>query len=185
MVPGSGLTDESLFEKSGAAGLAGLRAVQPHRDAPYDPIGLLGGLNLYQYAPNPVGWVDPWGWCAVKLSNNMTKDGTVRPANTAAHHIVGDTSKGAKPARDILKKYGIDVDDARNGVFLPNKNNIDEALSGIKHNGRHPDKYIDAVNKRIIKADEIGGKQGVLDELSKINDILSSASRDASWYTIL
>jgi len=27
-----------------------------------DPIGLAGGLNLYQYAPNPVGWVDPWGW---------------------------------------------------------------------------------------------------------------------------
>ena len=26
-----------------------------------DPIGLLGGLNLYQYAPNGLTWVDPWG----------------------------------------------------------------------------------------------------------------------------
>ncbi|MCE2029737.1 RHS repeat-associated core domain-containing protein [Sessilibacter corallicola] len=26
-----------------------------------DPIGLLGGLNNYQYAPNPVGWIDPLG----------------------------------------------------------------------------------------------------------------------------
>ncbi|OOS07798.1 RHS repeat-associated core domain-containing protein [Moraxella cuniculi DSM 21768] len=26
-----------------------------------DPIGLLGGLNTFQYAPNPIGWVDPWG----------------------------------------------------------------------------------------------------------------------------
>ncbi|CAA6810512.1 MAG: Rhs-family protein [uncultured Sulfurovum sp.] len=26
-----------------------------------DPIGLLGGNNLYQYAPNPTGWVDPFG----------------------------------------------------------------------------------------------------------------------------
>ncbi len=26
-----------------------------------DPIGLLGGMNAYQYAPNPVTWVDPWG----------------------------------------------------------------------------------------------------------------------------
>ncbi len=25
-----------------------------------DPIGLLGGWNLYQYAPNPLGWIDPW-----------------------------------------------------------------------------------------------------------------------------
>ena len=27
-----------------------------------DPIGLNGGSNLYQYAPNPVRWVDPLGW---------------------------------------------------------------------------------------------------------------------------
>ena len=27
----------------------------------HDPIGLRGGLNLYQYAPNVLGWVDPWG----------------------------------------------------------------------------------------------------------------------------
>ncbi|WP_241491663.1 RHS repeat-associated core domain-containing protein, partial [Winslowiella iniecta] len=26
-----------------------------------DPIGLAGGINLYQYAPNPLMWVDPWG----------------------------------------------------------------------------------------------------------------------------
>lgn len=26
-----------------------------------DPIGLLGGVNGYQYAPNPTGWVDPLG----------------------------------------------------------------------------------------------------------------------------
>ncbi|MCA8111523.1 RHS repeat-associated core domain-containing protein [Burkholderia cepacia] len=26
-----------------------------------DPIGLQGGLNFYQYAPNPVSWVE-FGW---------------------------------------------------------------------------------------------------------------------------
>ncbi len=26
-----------------------------------DPIGLLGGYNLYQYGPSPVGWIDPLG----------------------------------------------------------------------------------------------------------------------------
>jgi RHS repeat-associated protein len=28
-----------------------------------DPIGLNGGLNLQSYAPNPISWIDPWGWC--------------------------------------------------------------------------------------------------------------------------
>ncbi len=27
-----------------------------------DPIGLLGGNNLYRYTPNPVKWIDPLGW---------------------------------------------------------------------------------------------------------------------------
>ena len=23
---------------------------------------MLGSINLYQYAPNPITWIDPWGW---------------------------------------------------------------------------------------------------------------------------
>ncbi|WP_322037798.1 RHS repeat-associated core domain-containing protein, partial [Burkholderia cepacia] len=26
-----------------------------------DPIGFAGGLNLFQYAPSPIGWLDPLG----------------------------------------------------------------------------------------------------------------------------
>ena len=26
-----------------------------------EAIGLLGGSNVFQYAPNPIGWIDPWG----------------------------------------------------------------------------------------------------------------------------
>ncbi|PIT17664.1 hypothetical protein BGI33_02590 [Snodgrassella alvi] len=38
-----------------------------------DPIGLLGGLNLYQYAPNGLTWIDPWGWvkCGTARKNRM------------------------------------------------------------------------------------------------------------------
>ncbi|WP_257998111.1 RHS repeat domain-containing protein [Oligella urethralis] len=32
-----------------------------------DPIGLMGGINLYQYAPNPVEWVDPLGLAYAKI----------------------------------------------------------------------------------------------------------------------
>ena len=33
-----------------------------------DPIGLLGGSNVFQYAPNPIGWIDPWGLHSCTLS---------------------------------------------------------------------------------------------------------------------
>ena len=35
-----------------------------------DPIGLLGGSNVFQYAPNPVMWIDPWG---LKSANGRTR----------------------------------------------------------------------------------------------------------------
>ena len=36
-----------------------------------DPIGLLGGFNLYQYAPNGLTWIDPWGlWSFYELINS-------------------------------------------------------------------------------------------------------------------
>jgi len=34
-----------------------------------DPIGLAGGINPYQYAPNPVNWVDPFGLCKEDLNS--------------------------------------------------------------------------------------------------------------------
>lgn len=47
-----------------------------------DPIGLNGGWNLYQYAPNPLGWIDPLGLTGKPLNSPMLdkwieKGGTV------------------------------------------------------------------------------------------------------------
>ena len=57
-----------------------------------DPIGLAGGINLYQYAPNPVGWVDPWGWAG-------------NPAN--ATHITYEGIKNGKPYVGYASKPGL------------------------------------------------------------------------------
>nr|WP_236615045.1 RHS repeat-associated core domain-containing protein [Serratia liquefaciens] len=31
-----------------------------------DPVGYAGGLNVYQYVPNPVSWIDPLGLERIK-----------------------------------------------------------------------------------------------------------------------
>jgi RHS repeat-associated protein len=39
-----------------------------------DPISLLGGDNLYAYAPNTNGWIDPWGWVCNRPGGYKTGD---------------------------------------------------------------------------------------------------------------
>ncbi|PWC09424.1 RHS repeat-associated core domain-containing protein [Brenneria corticis] len=46
-----------------------------------DPIGLAGGLNLYQYAPNPLMWIDPLGLSKCK-QDNITYRGDRRGPDT-------------------------------------------------------------------------------------------------------
>ncbi|HWV15048.1 MAG TPA: RHS repeat-associated core domain-containing protein [Cellvibrio sp.] len=70
-----------------------------------DPIGLLGGVNNYQYAPNPVGWVDPFGLIC-KENQNLT-------LQTNAETSIGGTTTfyhgtSAKIASEIRAK-GIDL----------------------------------------------------------------------------
>ncbi|WP_449507747.1 RHS repeat-associated core domain-containing protein [Enterobacter ludwigii] len=40
---------------------SGITTADCGRFTQQDPIGLAGGINLYQYAPNALGWMDPWG----------------------------------------------------------------------------------------------------------------------------
>jgi RHS repeat-associated protein len=42
-----------------------------------DPIGLLGGINNYQYAPNGLGWIDPYGLVCVKVKDHQLPDGRI------------------------------------------------------------------------------------------------------------
>ena len=54
-----------------------------------DPISYAGGLNLYAYAPNPVGWVDPLGLAPCPcLDGGSFKDmDAKRKVNEVGHHM--------------------------------------------------------------------------------------------------
>jgi RHS repeat-associated protein len=84
-----------------------------------DPIGLIGGENLYQYGPNPIGWIDPLGLaktncpkisscepCESATDVGWTSHGNkhVAPKNTPWKEVVSSTKTGAakyKPGTNI------------------------------------------------------------------------------------
>ncbi|MEE3664886.1 RHS repeat-associated core domain-containing protein [Brenneria sp. g21c3] len=39
----------------------------------HDPIGVLGGLNNYAYAPNPLTWIDPLGLKCTHSASNLSR----------------------------------------------------------------------------------------------------------------
>ncbi|WP_172332905.1 RHS repeat domain-containing protein, partial [Snodgrassella alvi] len=64
-----------------------------------DPIGLLGGLNLYQYAPNGLTWVDPWGLMKCGLTGKEVGNATNLP-------IIKRGSPEWKKAIEIIQRGG-------------------------------------------------------------------------------
>ncbi|MBI3898827.1 MAG: AHH domain-containing protein [Gammaproteobacteria bacterium] len=79
-----------------------------------------------------------------KLNSNMKKAGMRRPPNTAAHHIASWHDIEAEQAREILRQYGIDTDDACNGVYMPRNTNFvphPDMPAAYAHSKIHTDVY--------------------------------------------
>ena len=73
-----------------------------------DPIGLLGGENLYSFAPNVQGWIDVWG--LAKIFRGMKDD--------------GGYPKIESSARGLGVREGIDITVDANGMVEPGKNGM-------------------------------------------------------------
>ncbi len=92
-------------------------------------------------------------------------------AGEDAHHIVLSTHPRAAPARKLLDKYQIDINDEVNGVGLK-PTGPKPAHHG---NGLHSYDSIDAVNDRLFLAvdgvsDWGTGRRKLLEQLSKLKD---------------
>lgn len=84
-----------------------------------DPIKLLGGNNIYQYAPNPVYWTDPQGLKASTPHGRAWEaaSGQSLPANMQVHHIIPRELEGE--AKKICSRFKLDG--AQNLIALPNR----------------------------------------------------------------
>ncbi len=100
-----------------------------------------------------------------KLRDNMIASGQKEPSyNNAAHHIVAGSSPKAAESRAILDKYGININSADNGVFLP----TDKDVTGVAyHPSLHTDEYYRKVNTLLENA---SSKEDVIDILNMIKE---------------
>ncbi|MBS2966452.1 AHH domain-containing protein, partial [Actinocrinis puniceicyclus] len=96
------------------------------------------------------------------LDDNMQAAGTVRPADTAAHHIVASTSPKAASARAQLASFGIDINDADNGVYLPRGSASSNPLGMAVHSRVHTNLYYDNVNEMMSWAQNADQARDVL-----------------------
>ena len=87
-----------------------------------DPIGLAGGLNHYQYAPNPVGWVDPWG---LATTNCPPGGGGVNPNKKGVVNFEGMEVRAVRDLSHVdegtllaMQKYGFAAKDAKGNSLV-------------------------------------------------------------------
>jgi RHS repeat-associated protein len=118
-----------------------------------DPIGLAGGINLYLYAANPLGWVDPLGWsCSSSINKRINK---LKKQGYQDHHILSDKHASTKN-HPLLKLAGFDLQSRQNKIFLPNKATAMADGRRSIHEGRHAGRVNDNLAGRMTQAERAG-----------------------------
>jgi hypothetical protein len=96
-----------------------------------------------------------------ELRKSLESAGHTFKGGENAHHIVPSTHPRAQEAQRILKKYGVEINDAHNG--LP--------LSPELHSGLHTNKYIDKVTEMLRGA---RSKEDVIATLQEIAGLIKA-----------
>ena len=84
-----------------------------------DPIGLLGGMNVHAYAPNPIEWIDPLGLWGdnPKYKYRYNANGTLKSATAKIRPEDLGTGTGTnKSSRKYARKNGCPGDDAGHAI---------------------------------------------------------------------
>jgi HNH/ENDO VII superfamily nuclease len=95
--------------------------------------------------------------------------GVEEPPNSAAHHIVAWDDSRAYLAQKILDNFGIDINSAANGVFLPLK----RGMEGTYHPAIHTDFYYETVTNLLGLAESPGE---AIETLAQIGEMLRNGN---------
>ena len=79
----------------------------------HDPIGLLGGDNHFQYAPNPVEWGDPWGLSTSNISTTIHMGAQGKHISGHNNYISGKSILTSDPQKLLDDFHARNVQDVR------------------------------------------------------------------------
>ncbi|WP_456305380.1 hypothetical protein [Aeromonas sanarellii] len=81
---------------------------------------MAGGLNNYQYAPNPIGWVDPLGLQNIQMVFPGVKDAIAKSDSAKEWGTLPDgTNQGVKHFVDYWDKYPERIPSLEQRLGLP------------------------------------------------------------------
>ena len=111
-----------------------------------DPIGLLGGYNIFQYAPNPLHWIDPFGLIKNRGGLNWKAVIGKKDETRREHVIKGHTVPNPdKPEQTIFYKNPIKT--INSAWKKRNKKNCKCVFTSSREDG--VDEYVIDMNKPI------------------------------------
>jgi hypothetical protein len=105
------------------------------------------------------------------LGARMEDAGIPRPNGYEPHHIVARDDRRAEQSRHILERFGIDIDDPANGVFLPANKDSSRVADEAAHRVIHTGDYYKALFKHLSRAET---KQDIINILRAIGAALQS-----------
>ena len=69
------------------------------------------------------------------LANNLENGGALKPdSNHQAHHIIPQGDARAERLRNLLSQAGVNINDQRNGIWLPRNEDVDNPGAVTPHN---------------------------------------------------
>lgn len=108
---------------------------------------------------------------AIRLKKNMfaVMDPCVQKiieafGGAVTHHVVEGKKLSAEKSRQLLEDVGIDINDAANGIFLPDGS--ESIFIGPHHGTSHSEKYTEMVYNRLLP--HKGDRKKIIEELTEI-----------------
>ena len=146
-----------------------------------DPIRILGGINIYEYAVNTLRWADPLGLKGGSTELDRNIGGRVGDG-MQAHHLIPEEvmdNPAFKDMFDHLESMGFDRNGAANGIHMPGSESLSKKTGMVGHWSNH-DMYTADISAKIDKLNTAwsSGKLSDMQLLLGIRNVQSRAFAD-------